>query len=60
MSAESGAADAWLRARAKPRGRIDPEVPDRELTPSERMGGAVRNAARRARPVQLVTRLDED
>lgn len=52
--------DEWLRRGAKPRGTIDPEQPTREPTASERMSGAVRNAARRARPVQLVTRLDDD
>jgi hypothetical protein len=40
--------DAWMRAQAKPRGRIEPEPVTREPTPGELASGAIRNAARRS------------
>lgn len=52
--------DEWLRRGAKPRGTIDPEPRTGEPTVGERASAAIRNAARRARPVQLVTQLDDD
>lgn len=44
MSAERSKGDAWMRAHAKPRGRIDPEPVKREPTASELASAAIRNA----------------
>lgn len=40
--------DAWMRAQAKPRGRIEPEPVKREPTTGELATAAIRNAARRS------------
>lgn len=42
------AGDAWMRAAAKPRGRLEQEPVTREPTVGERMSSAVRAAAGRA------------
>jgi hypothetical protein len=52
------AGDAWMRAQAKPRGRIDPEPVKREPTASELASAAIRNA--RDRTVRTIGKPGED